>query len=153
MERIMRDQVSQYPQDAQSYSDSDQFRLPEADTIIFDKFDEVVRRKQYLEPEKNLMLAILEEGISCFQKQLFATRQRGKNMFREAELWILDRNTDRIFSFESICDTLGISADYLRAGLIVWKNRQLQAASGDSLVGTRGDLGTPSTARVLSSAG
>lgn len=107
-------------------TDPDQFRLLEAETVIFDKFDEVVRRKQHVEPEKGLMFAILEEGISCFQKHLFARTQKGKNLFREAEAWILERDSDDVFSFENICDTLGLSPNYLRAGLIAWKNQQLQ---------------------------
>ena len=109
----------------QGLNDSDQFRLFEAEAVIFDKFDEVVRRKQHLEAEKNLMLAILEEGISCFQKQLFARTQKGKKLFRDAEAWILQCDVDRLFSFESICDMLGISPNYLRSGLIAWKSRQL----------------------------
>lgn len=107
------------------YSDPDQFRLFEAETVVFDKFDEVVRRKQHIEPEKNLMLAILEEGIACFQKQLFARSQKGKHLFGDAEAWILQSDVDRLFSFESICETLGISPNYLRSGLIEWKTRQL----------------------------
>jgi len=140
MERPMREQVAQSPLEPQNYGDSDQFRLLDAEAIIFDKFDEVVRRKQHLEPEKDLMLAILEDGISCFQKQLFARGHRGKNMFREAEAWIFERDTDQIFSFEGICDTLGISPSYLRAGLIAWKNRQLQCASGDTAMSVAADL-------------
>jgi len=130
MERTIRETASQCQPPVQSYGDADQFRLLDAETIVFDKFDEVVRRKQHLEPEKNLMLAILQEGISCFQKQLLAKGHRGKNLFHDAEMWILQRDTDGIFSFENVCDTLGISPQYLRAGLIAWKNRQLMRCFG-----------------------
>ena len=127
MERTSIEDVARSQVDLQSHGDSDQFRLLEAESVIFDKFDDVVRRKQHVEPEKNLMFAILEEGISCFQKQLFARTHKGKNLFREAEAWILQKDADRIFSFDSICETLGISPNYLRTGLIAWKNRQLQS--------------------------
>jgi hypothetical protein len=130
MERSIREKVGPEQPPVQSYADTDQFRLLDAETIVFDKFDEVVRRKQPFEPEKNLMLAILQEGISCFQKQLLAKGRRGKNLFHEAEMWILQRDSDGIFSFENICDTLGISPQYLRAGLIAWKNRQLMRCFG-----------------------
>jgi hypothetical protein len=30
------------------------------------------QRKSYLEPEKKLMLAVLEDAIACFQKYAFA---------------------------------------------------------------------------------
>lgn len=126
MERGTPEQVAGAHIEFQGNTDPDQFRLLEAETVIFDKFDEVVRRKQHVEPEKGLMFAILEEAISCFQKQLFARTRKGKNLFREAEAWILEQNSDGIFSFENICDTLGLSPNYLRAGLTAWKNQQLQ---------------------------
>ena len=63
------------PQPApQGQNEFDQFRLFEAETVVFDKFDEVVRRKQHLEAEKNLMLAILEEGISCLPRNIRGRR-------------------------------------------------------------------------------
>jgi len=135
----------------QGHTDPDQFRLLEAETVIFDKFDEVVRRKQHLEPEKNLMLAILEEGISCFQKQLFATSQKGKNLFRDAEAWILQCDVDWLFSFESVCETLGIAPNYLRSGLIAWKNRQLAYEREAAVYSMESEMkGPPPAIRLLS---
>lgn len=132
MARRTPEQVTGSHTELQGNTDPDQFRLLEAETVIFDKFDEVFRRKQHIEPEKGLMFAILEEGISCFQRQLFARTQKGKNLFREAEAWILEQNSDGIFSFENICDTLGLSSNYLRAGLTAWKNQQLQRVERQS---------------------
>jgi len=137
----------------QGQNDTEQFRLFEAETVVFDKFDEVVRRKQHLEAEKNLMLAILEEGISCFQKQLFARSQKGKTLFRDAEAWILQCDVDRLFSFESICETLGIAPNYLRSGLIVWKNRQLAHEREASVYHMESHVTGPPVATSLLSAG
>ncbi len=42
------------------------------------------------------MLAVLENGIACFQENLMAWSSREKSLFRETEDWILDDNSDWI---------------------------------------------------------
>jgi hypothetical protein len=51
-----------------------------------------------LEPEKALMLAVLEDAITCIQK--------GKRWFRETVDWIVTDDDDWLFSFNNICETL-----------------------------------------------
>lgn len=70
------------------------------------------------------MLAVLEDAIFCFQKNIFARDRRGRSLVREAEEWIL-ANSDCPFSFENICEVLGIAPNYLRQGLLRWKQKQL----------------------------
>ncbi len=92
--------------------------LFQPDTLLPDQYFESFRRKTYLEPEKNLMLAVLEDGLLCFQQHLFASTTRGKRLFREAEEWIFDEgDRDRLFSFENICAALGLSRHYIRRQL------------------------------------
>src|SRR5262245_30217020 len=43
----------------------------------YDVFLETFRRKSYLEPERKLMLAVLENGVECFQKYAFARDRKG----------------------------------------------------------------------------
>jgi hypothetical protein len=64
---------------------------------------------------------VLEDAIECFQKYLFAQNERGKRSFQEAEDWILEKNSDWLFSFHSICEALELNPDYLRQGLLRWK--------------------------------
>jgi hypothetical protein len=42
-------------------------------------------------------------------------------LFKEAEDWVLDTNSDWLFSFSNVCETLGFSPEYLRQGLAQWK--------------------------------
>ena len=42
--------------------------LFQPDTLLPDQYLDTYRRKVHLEPEKKLMLAILEDAIACFQK-------------------------------------------------------------------------------------
>jgi hypothetical protein len=46
-------------------------------------------------------------------------------MFQDAEEWILEKDTDWPFSFETICEVLGLNPDYVRQGLVRWKEAKL----------------------------
>jgi len=83
-------------------------------------------KKTRREKEEALMLAVLEDAIECFQKYLFAQNERGKRSFQEAEDWILEKNSDWLFSFHSICETLELNPDYLRQGLLRWKIAKIE---------------------------
>jgi hypothetical protein len=78
-------------------------------------------KKQIREGEEGLMLAVLDSAIECFQKYVLAQREREKRLFQEAEEWILEKDSDWFFSFENICETLQLHPDYIRHGLMCWK--------------------------------
>lgn len=82
-------------------------------------------RKANLEPEKELMLAVLEDAIWCFQKHIFAPDSKRRGLFRDAEAWIFEENSDWLFSFENICEFWGFNPQYVRQGLVRWKERKL----------------------------
>jgi hypothetical protein len=103
--------------------------LFQPDTLMPEQYLETFRRKLHLEPEKKLLLAVLEDAIACFQKYLFAKDGKGKVLFLEAEEWILDRDTDWLFSFANVCEMLGFEPTYLRDGLIHWKAQKLESHS------------------------
>ena len=75
------------------------------------------------------MLAILEDAIACFQKYVFAKDAKGKAMFQEAENWIQQATGEGVFAFDSICEGLGLSPDYIRRGLASWKENSLAQRS------------------------
>ena len=105
-------------------SDGDSLGLFEPDVLLTESYQEASDRKTYLEPEKNLMLAVLEDAVFCFQKNVRAKTQKGKALFREAEEWFMSPQDSRSsFSFEAICETLSIDAHYLREGLKNWKSK------------------------------
>jgi hypothetical protein len=100
--------------------------LFQPDTLMPDQYLETFRRRTHLEPEKRLMLAVLEDGVACFQKYVTARDGKGKNIFQETEEWILEGPSERLFSFANVCETLGLNADYLRQGLTRWKAVNLE---------------------------
>ena len=100
--------------------------LFQPDSVLTHDYLETIRRTSHLEPEKELMLAVLEDGVGSFQQYLFANRPRDKTKFQEAEDWILEESRHWLFSFEIICEALDINADYLRSKLLGWKQTKLQ---------------------------
>ena len=63
------------------------------------------------------MLAVLDDVIECFQKYAGARDGKGGRLFREAEEWILERDSEWLFSFDNICDVLNLDPSYIRRGL------------------------------------
>jgi hypothetical protein len=97
--------------------------LFQPDTLVSAQYFETLRRKVLLEPEKRLMLAVLEDAVGCFQDNLLAQSGKAKRLFEEAEEWILDEDRDWFFSFANICEVLGLNRRYVRQGLANWKRK------------------------------
>ncbi len=73
------------------------------------------------EGEEKLLFAVLTNAIEDFQKYVDAKDETGRKLFHEAEEWFLEQNSDSICSFSSVCETLGLHPDYMRRGLMSWK--------------------------------
>ena len=100
-------------------------RLVEPEILLPSQFYNRNRGLSVLEGERRLMLAILEDAVSCFQKYAGASRPRSKRLFQEAEEWFMDEGNSWVFSFESICAVLNISPEYFRLNLKRWKEQLL----------------------------
>ena len=101
--------------------------LFQPDTVLATQYLQAFRSRAYLEPERRLMLAILEDAISSFQKHLHARDRKQRMLFDEAENWILDQGRDSFFAFENVCEILGFDSRYIRSGLCQWKEKKLTA--------------------------
>src|SRR5713101_150571 len=75
----------------------------EADLIVPAQFFDRVRAERSAQPEKRLMLAVMEEAISTFQKSIPGATRRQRRLLRETEEWIGSTDTTWPFSFENIC--------------------------------------------------
>ncbi len=100
-------------------------RLVEPEILLPSQFFDRFRGQSMLEAERRLMVAVLEDAVSCFQKYAGATRPRGRRLFQEAEEWLLDEDGTWPFSFEAICSVLGINPEYFRRQMKLWKERLL----------------------------
>lgn len=93
----------------------------EPDAMLPSQFFGALRHKVRLDGERLLMIAVLEDAVHCFQKHARATDSRGRQLFIEAREWIMATDRRWFFSFENVCDTLGLDPDYVREGLVAWQ--------------------------------
>jgi hypothetical protein len=107
-----------------------------ADIILPVQFFETVKRRAPTKTgEYRLLVAVLHNAVSRFQKYVLDDDPD----CAEAEWWIM--STDTVFngatdvprfSFEFICAALNLDADYLRGGLRRWREVQLKRRCVDS---------------------
>ncbi|HTN70343.1 MAG TPA: hypothetical protein VMO00_04570 [Methylomirabilota bacterium] len=107
----------------------DSIALFQPDILLPAQYFDTFRRNSFFEPEKTLMLAVLEDGLRCFQEHLAEATRRGKRLFREAEEWIFEYDSEWFFAFENICEVLGINPHYIRGQLLRWKEMKLAPPS------------------------
>jgi len=126
------------------------------DILVDAQFQSTYRRRFYLDPERVLMLAVLQDAVVCFQENLTATCKRKQVMHVEAEEWILNKDKSYLFSFENVCEMLGYDASYMRAGLLRWKRAALanrderrgRQTMSRLVTGLRNNMGTMSPGRM-----
>lgn len=100
------------------------------DVLIESQFQSTQTRLLPMDPERVLMLAVLRDGVSCFQDHVGARHKAKRSLHREAEEWILAKDRSYLFSFENLCEALGYDPDYMRAGLCRWKEAALEQHRG-----------------------
>jgi hypothetical protein len=95
--------------------------LFQPDTLMSDEYFANCRRKIPLEPEKTLLLAVLEDGVRTFQDNIFAETGKKRVLLDEAREWLFTDGFEHVFSFNSVCTSLGIDPGYIRRGLKRWE--------------------------------
>src|SRR6266851_2887873 len=99
------------------------------DVLTPEQFYDSRRDDSNIRPVKKLMMAILEDALRCFQNNADAKGGPRKRLFSEAEHWLCGEGGEGPFSFETVCETLGIEPQFLRSGLRDWRSQQLAAVS------------------------
>jgi len=92
------------------------------DASLPGEYWEVFAQRRNLDPEKRLLLAVLQNGLKNYRTLVF----KGGRSFAEIEGWFFGTDTDYVFSFANICDGLGLSASRLRDSL----RKSFSAANG-----------------------
>ncbi|MEY4667661.1 MAG: hypothetical protein RL518_360 [Pseudomonadota bacterium] len=69
-------------------------------------------------PERSLLGALLFDGIQAYIAYAVASTPTEKARYAEAFTWVMDTSAEEPFSFNGVCDALGISPEYLRLGLM-----------------------------------
>jgi hypothetical protein len=73
--------------------------------------------------EQRLMLALLADAINVYQQGAVSRSTRKRMLYVDSERWIMaDGPTPHAFSFETVCECLGINPAVLRKRMIAWKH-------------------------------
>jgi hypothetical protein len=92
--------------------------LLQLDHLLPMQFSDTFRRSTYLEPERVLMLAVLEDAVDCLEKYATCVAGKNKRLFDETLAWIRTQDDDWLFSFNNVCETVGLSPGRLRRALL-----------------------------------
>ena len=90
----------------------------QVDALAPQQYRQVMRGKRSREPELELMLAVLKDAIGCIQRRPSTRDKRTTRRYLEAHQWFMEEQSDWPFSFANICGAVGLSPQYLRAGLL-----------------------------------
>jgi hypothetical protein len=96
----------------------------EPETILPSQFFDRFQIDASLQPEKRLMLAVLEDAVGTFQKYVGVSTRRGQRLLGEVEEWFAEPASEWPFGFETICQALNLEPAYLRTGLERWRDAQ-----------------------------
>jgi hypothetical protein len=73
--------------------------------------------------EQRLMLALLADAINVYQQGVLSRNTRKRLLFIDAERWITaSAACHHAFSFDTVCDALGINPSMLRRRMMTWKH-------------------------------
>ncbi|MGH7827696.1 MAG: hypothetical protein ACREQ7_21290 [Candidatus Binatia bacterium] len=95
----------------------------EPDPVVSHLYLDTFKRRRLLEPEKELMLAILTDAVECLHKHCGSRQATGVKLFNEAKEWIFDEDERGAFSFFNVCDALDLDPRYIRRGIVDLKLR------------------------------
>lgn len=109
------------------------------DLILPEQYQSPRDRTLQQRGEIQLLYAVLQDAIECFQKGVDAQGRRPLRLAQEAEEWLFANDTHWPFSFLNICLVLDLSPEYLRRKLIQWRRQQLAKREEQP----RGSLTTP----------
>ncbi len=82
-----------------------------------------------------LMTAVLDDALTCLEKNVRARNVREQRRFEEAHQWLMTAGEadEATFSFERVCAALDIDPLYLQAVIRRWRDAQLKAAGSAAL--------------------
>lgn len=96
--------------------------LFQEDASLPAQYWETFARKRDLEPEKRLLLAVLDNAVRSYRSLIFT----GGRRFIEVETWLFSDDADDTFSFRNICDVLCLSPTRIRQSLRTWRSNEAQ---------------------------
>ena len=105
---------------AQVSSQADERPLPagfEPETVLASQFFDKSHLGASLQPEKRLMLAVLEDAVATIQRGASRTNGEAGAEFVETRDWFASDDVVWPYSFVNICHALGLEPAYILGGI------------------------------------
>ena len=104
--------------------------LFEPDVLAANQFHAILKSSHTPDPERRLMVAMLEDAVSCLSRDPLRCARQQRKSFEEAHSWINANDAESwVFSFTNVCETLGFDPAYLRRGLNRWSALSASSAA------------------------
>src|SRR3970040_691486 len=97
------------------------------DPVLRFRYENVHEAKKGLaehHAERDLLLAVLQDGIACFQGYFSKPSRTNEKLFLEAEEWVSSTDDD-VFSFNNVCENLGLAPADLTRGDRRWREKTI----------------------------
>jgi len=78
-------------------------------------------------PERALMSALLFDGVQAYMSYACSRSPENRSRHEEAFNWVNRRDREYVFSFENVCESLGLEPEYVRLGLVNACNAQIDS--------------------------
>jgi hypothetical protein len=93
------------------------------------------RGRNLNEPIRALVVAVLQDAIRNFERNIHARTILRRRTFLNAERWFFAKNaSDDFFSFETVCETLDLQPNRIRRAISAWRTKTL-AGGAQPLLG------------------
>lgn len=102
----------------------------EPDVVLASEF--FTPRSGLPDPERALMIAVLEEAARCFTNYGGATDRKLRVLHEEAREWFASDDRSHLYAFENVCDVLGIDPAWMRRRVLALPGRRRPAAASRS---------------------
>ncbi len=83
-------------------------------TVVAEQSLQPIRSLSDVEPERELMMAVLKDAVYCVWTYCNAPDRRGRQLFLADKRWMLSGDRSSFFCFETICETLGLDPGHIR---------------------------------------
>jgi hypothetical protein len=121
------------------------------------------RRESENEPERKLLEAVLEDAIQCWQACAviapvwrvsgYSSMGKRQREYFEADRWFFgEYDNAPLFSFQQICDCLGLDPDFIRRRLLEWRESQTRRESHTQILSSSANAPLCAPRRLVSSA-
>jgi hypothetical protein len=110
-------------QPAEKYLDRNEMSADTDDVILPAQFFTALVDPRS-EPERRLMVAVLEEAISAVLSTAGANGDERRAVALEAQRWFSSDSRSWPFAFCTVCDILGLDVDRVRHVITTWRERQ-----------------------------